>query len=894
MCGGIGTNLRIFFIAATLSFTSYSSFCQEFFIGGKKCISAPATGGGGTGGGSGQAQSADCNEPTVFFDTNRDATAWIWDFGDGSATATTRNPQHTYSTKGDYTVTLTRTVNNVVQPPVTRIVTISEPPTQPMFFKKISADTTVCDGKKVTLDPYKGTAAPAGVTYLWFPKGQTTPTIDVDSAGCYSVEVFDPSGQCSRTAKINVKFCLQQTNSGGGEKWYFGKGATLEFGLNPSSVLPPDTLANSGDLFGDPEEEEDPVYIPVDPSSSNSLNAPEGTAMVYGPKGGLLFYTDGVTIYGNDDKPLKFIPATPNDLGGTNTSTQSSLIIPKGSCNECPHHLYYVYTLNKTTGMLSYSVVDLRREDGKGAVVERNVPVSFTTSQQIATKKTPDETGFYIYSHDSKTNEFRILKVDSTGVKEKVQALGMVPSDTTGYMRISPGGDKLAMAITKNGQNYVEVYDIDDETGELKLSLTIDLKIKAPPMVYGLEFSRDGSLLYTTLRGDPAANVKTFLYKQNIKQKESVAIKPPKNKNYENTPNDFGALQMGPTNAGGGGAIYMAIDGSDQLPYISQPEVPGGASLVGYVPINNGFGADVKGTSHFGFPNVVHAKPLQDGEQPSATFEGTCQGLPTIFKTQGICSPMKNQVAWDFGDGSTGTGTEVSHTYEKEGRYIIKMIIDVFSETFISKNVNIPIVSNLLGNALKEKCNTFTVIDTVYIKPTPIVNLPDSAFVCVLKGGTLVLDPKAQRTYDPQYLWKPTSETTPKITISALATYSVEVANKFVSRSGNVFCPAKDEVIVKEGCEPQVFVPEIFTPNGDGINDKFELPNEFITDFDLKIYNRWGEIIFETFEPDTLWDGTYKGKMMAPMLYAFTVSYKSLYFPYRPKVTKTGGILLVK
>ncbi|RFS15865.1 PKD domain-containing protein [Emticicia sp. C21] len=892
MWGGIGTNLRIFFIAATFSFTSYSSFCQEFFIGGKKCISVPATGGGGTGGG--QAQSADCNEPTVFFDTNKDATAWIWDFGDGSATATTRNPQHTYAAIGDYTVTLTRTVNNVVQAPVTQTVTISQPPTQPMFFKKISADTTVCDGKTVTLDPYKGTSAPAGVTYLWFPKGQTTPTIDVDSAGCYSVEVFDPSGQCSRIAKINVKFCLQQTNNGGGEKWYFGKGATLEFGINPSSVLPPDTLANSGDLFGDPEEDEDPVFIPVDPSSGNSLDAPEGTAMVYGPKGTLLFYTDGVTIYGNDDKPLAFIPATPNDLGGTNTSTQSSLIIPKSSCNECPHHLYYVYTLNKTTGMLSYSVVDLRRENGKGAVVERNIPVSFTTSQQIATKKTPDETGFYIYSHDSKTNEFKILKVDSTGTTEKIQALGMVPSDTTGYMRISPGGDKLAMAIVKNGKNYVEVYDIAEETGELSLSLTIDLKTDAPPMVYGLEFSRDGSLLYTTLRGNPASNVKSYLYQLNLNLKDADAINTAKIKIDESTTYAFGALQMGPTNAGGGGAIYMAIDGSDLLPYISQPEVPGGASLVGYVPINNGFGAQVKGTSHFGFPNVVHAKQKQDGEQPSATFEGTCEGLPTIFKTQGICSPMKNQVAWDFGDGTTGSGTEVSHTYEKEGRYIIKMIIDVFSETFISKNVNIPIVNNLLGNALKEKCNTFTVIDTVYIKPTPVINLPDSAFVCVLKGGTLVLDPKAQRTYDPQYLWKPTSETTPTITISALATYSVEVNNKFVSRSGNVFCPAKDEVLVKEGCEPQVFVPEIFTPNGDGINDRFELPNEFITDFDLKIFNRWGEIIFESFEPDTLWDGTYKGKMMAPMLYAFTVSYKSKYFPYRPKITKTGGILLVK
>lgn len=890
MWGGIGTNLRIFFIAATLSSTSYLSFCQEFFVGGKKCKSMPAT----TLGSNGLPQSADCNEPTIFFDTDPDATAWEWNFGDGSTPATTRNPQHLYTNVGIYTVTLTRTVGGVVRAPVTETVTISEPPQQPMFFKKISIDTTVCDGKTVRLDPYKGSAPPPGVTYLWFPKGETTPTLDVTKAGCYSVEVFDASGQCSRTAKINIKFCLQQPNSsGGGEKWYFGTGATLEFGLNPSTPIIRDPLADDGDLFGGPKE--DPVYVPVQPSKDNELDTPEGAAMVYSSKGELVFYTDGVKIYrGSDDQPMAFFPPlTSSDLDGTNTSIQSSLIIPKNSCNECPNHLYYVYTLNKTTGMLSYSVVDMRRDDGKGAVVEKNTPVSFTTTQQIATRTALDaqgnEVGYYIYSHDSKTNEFRILKVDSTGATEKVQAVGMIPSDTTGYMRISPLGDQLAMAIVKNGENYIEVYDIDPATGDLRLKYTIDMKIQAPPMVYGLEFSYNGQLLYTTLRGDPAAGVKSYLYQLNLNRRDPIVISNEKIKLDESATYAFGALQMGPVNSVG--AIYMAVDGRTLLPYISQPDALGVASIVGYVPISDVFGAEVIGNSHFGLPNVVRAKPKQDGEGLSATYQGTCQGIPTKFSTQGICSPMKAEITWDFGDGTTGTGKEPTHIYKKEGRYIIKMTVDVFSETVLSQNVNIPI----LGNALKQKCSTFVVTDEIYIKPTPVPNLPDSAFVCVLRGATMALDPKATNTVDPQYMWSPTSETTPTITISALATYGVVVSNKFILQSGTpIFCPAKDETIVKEGCEPQLFVPEVFTPNGDGKNDRFELPNEFITDFDLKIYNRWGEIIFESFQADRLWDGTYKGKMMAPMLYAFVVSYKSEYFPYRPKITKTGGILLIK
>ena len=890
MCGGIGTKLRIFFIITALSYISYASFGQEFYIGGKKCIGTPATGGSGQP----NAASTDCNEPTMFFDTKKEATGWVWDFGDPGTTSdvsTLRNPKYNYASPGTYTVTLTRTVPGGIEGPFTQDVIISTPPPQPQFFKKTSADTTVCNGKTLTLDPYKhlGGSAPAGATFLWFPKGETSQTLEVDSAGCYSVEVFDASGQCSRTAKITVKFCLQEGGGGGAEKWYFGRGATLEFQAQGPPAMPVDTLANSGDLFGPPEET-DPLYIPTESTESNPVDSPEGVSMVYDPSNSLLFYTDGVTIFGKDDKPLAFMPPlTDSNLGGTNTSTQSSIIIPKGSCNECPHHLYYVYTLNKDTGLLSYSIVDLRRNNGQGAVVEKNIPLNFSTSQQIAAKKTQDESGFYIYTHEADTNVFRILKVDSTGTTEKTQSIGLVHDASTeikGYMRLSPSGAKMAVAVAKDGKNYIQIFNINADSGELTLSTTIDLDITNPPFVYGLEFSQDEEKLYTTLRGDPATNVKSYLYQLNLNLKDPIAIAKNKIRIDSSLVIAFGALQMGPVSGGGKKFIYMAIDGSTSLPYIAEPDFVGDASIIGYQPYDAGFGAELSGTSHFGFPNVIQAKQKQDGEGINATFEGTCQGLPTIFETQGICSPMKGEVTWDFGDGSAGSGTQASHTYEKSGMYIIKMKIVVYSETLASQNINIPI----LGNALKERCNEFNVTDTLYIKPSPVLNLPDSAFVCVLEGATLLLDPKIQRAYNPQYLWTPTSETTPTITVSALGNYSVKATNRFAN---NTTCGATDKVQVKEGCEPRLFVPEIFTANGDGINEKFELPNAHITDFDLKIYNRWGEIIFESFEPEKIWDGTYKGKMMAPMMYAFVVSYKSKYFPYRPKITKTGGIMLI-
>ena len=55
-------------------------------------------------------------------------------------------------------------------------------------------------------------------------------------------------------------------------------------------------------------------------------------------------------------------------------------------------------------------------------------------------------------------------------------------------------------------------------------------------------------------------------------------------------------------------------------------------------------------------------------------------------------------------------------------------------------------------------------------------------------------------------------------------------------------------------------MPNSFTPNKDGLNDLFRVKYpEFIKEFNMIIYNRWGQEIFKTSNPATGWDGTYKG-----------------------------------
>ena len=73
--------------------------------------------------------------------------------------------------------------------------------------------------------------------------------------------------------------------------------------------------------------------------------------------------------------------------------------------------------------------------------------------------------------------------------------------------------------------------------------------------------------------------------------------------------------------------------------------------------------------------------------------------------------------------------------------------------------------------------------------------------------------------------------------------------------------------------KPLVYIPNAFTPNGDGLNDGFGVKAEGIEHFKMEIYNRWGEMIFSTTDINEQWDGTYMGKKLETTdVYVYKVS----------------------
>ena len=87
------------------------------------------------------------------------------------------------------------------------------------------------------------------------------------------------------------------------------------------------------------------------------------------------------------------------------------------------------------------------------------------------------------------------------------------------------------------------------------------------------------------------------------------------------------------------------------------------------------------------------------------------------------------------------------------------------------------------------------------------------------------------------------------------------------------------------------FVPTAFSPNGDGLNDVFDVSANGMREFELSIFNRWGEVMFRTNQIGKGWDGTYGGKPCMEGMYAWRIKYKGRKTAWRQD---KGNILLMR
>jgi gliding motility-associated-like protein len=184
------------------------------------------------------------------------------------------------------------------------------------------------------------------------------------------------------------------------------------------------------------------------------------------------------------------------------------------------------------------------------------------------------------------------------------------------------------------------------------------------------------------------------------------------------------------------------------------------------------------------------------------------------------------------------------------------------------------IYSLLTSDGVCDRTDNFTITRNF----TPTVQLIADTTLCM--NEPLLLN--ATHPLAEFYLWN-NNATDSSITVTLPGTYSVVV--------GNGCGIAVDDITVDfKDCADVIFVPNAFTPNGDRLNDILNAKVYFrIDEFEFRIFNRWGQLIFSTNDVTAGWDGLMNNQKAPPGQYAWTIRYKR----NDKTFTQKGTLLLI-
>lgn len=162
--------------------------------------------------------------------------------------------------------------------------------------------------------------------------------------------------------------------------------------------------------------------------------------------------------------------------------------------------------------------------------------------------------------------------------------------------------------------------------------------------------------------------------------------------------------------------------------------------------------------------------------------------------------------------------------------------------------------------------------DTLEVDPT--LNAPPLALTAqpdtIWPGDTVQLIATYDATY--QYAWSPTQwlRDSTGYTTSAQPLESITYSVTVTDTAGCVAVAQAPIVVRPFACElPYLFVPNAFTPDGDGHNDVLYVRANALDRFHFMVYNRWGQRVFETSDLSQGWDGTFQGQRLPPDVYGY-------------------------
>ncbi len=802
----------------------------------------------------------------VFSDSSTLPQTWLWNFGDGS-TSTLQNPNHIYAAYGTYNVTLTVTNGSCSNTRPRTITLINESPDFSL------AKDTICNSETAVFNSFgynllnvatffwnfgdgNSSLGGASISHKYNIAGSYNVTLTItDTKGCVStitknnvIRVWGPNANFSYTinggcVNIPVNFTDNSITDGTHPivswSWTFGDGASQVYTTPPF---------NHTYLVGN-------YYLPsmtvTDSYGCSNSHTPILPILVTEPQANFTVSDTNACI----GSSVRFVNLSGGFLTGFVWSfgdgTTSTISNPTKN-----------YTLdgNYEVQLIVSDVNGCRDTLTKTAYVKvRTVRPSFTVNDSISSC-TPFEVVFTNTSVNLKTSRWEF---GDGGISNL--------SNPTHYYS-SPGVYRVKMFVDDLGgclDSAFKIITVYDDTATLTYTplagcspFPVTFRVSTPgPVKYLWDFS-DGNTLATT----DSNLIYTYLLPGNFLPK--VILED----------------QTG---------CRIPIEGVDTI-YITK-------SIVNFAADDSLF----------------------------------CQTAVVAFSDSTISNATVTSYNWNFGDGATSTLQNPTHTYAGPGLYTVRLIVNTIngcSDTLLKPNYikvvadpvadiigNTPICVNfkldlsgvllipdtsairwnwtfgngktsIAQNPQAQKydtagsypirlivTNSSACADTVdriaTIYPLPVLDAGPNQTIIVSASATI--NPTGSPVVD--YLWTPAkglsctscynTVATPKTT----TTYNIRV----VDANG---CISTDNITIIVICnDKNIFVPNTFSPNNDGVNDWFYPRGTGLFKIQaMRIFNRWGQMVFQKVnltpnDPNSGWNGQFNGKLQTSDVYTYLI-----------------------
>jgi gliding motility-associated-like protein len=621
--------------------------------------------------------------------------------------------------------------------------------------------------------------------------------------------------------------------------------------------------------------------------------------------GNLLFYVSDSTVR---DKNHNIMP------NGQGLSFDSVSIIHKVIIIQSPtnnNQYYIVFSGNgHSWNKAYYSLVDMTLNNGLGDVVPGQKKITITTAVGAEMACVPISRGcdgYWVILHDMVSKNYKAFKLSVNSLfTDSVISVGLQYSNQTTLPSIcmSADGSRLVRTTMQIFHNYydgtIETASFNTATGVLSNFQYIETTMEwaSHPI-----FSPDGSKLYVVEY--------PRLYQYNMALLPNVVAV--KNSRVLISNDLLGSSRIGPdgkmyTACFGGPPLYMPLS----LAITNNPNnlgtacgyVANGIALPSYAQAFNYWLYELGGEAYVKTSIDTLISPAKD---TTICYD---QNLTLVAPTD-YESPI-----W-----STGS-TSAQETFSQPGTYWLRGIkhcttrIDTFhihypdfevnlgNDTGICEGTTLSLDATLQGSdsylwqdgstyatyavsnegiysvsVTKDGC---TLLDTISVGMIhPILNIQEHDTI-ICKGLQITLH--ATAFPESNFLWN-TGSTTATTVTNGVGEHAVIATN---------ICGTFDDSInIQEKiCPCTVFIPNAFSPNGDGKNDVFEVGISCpqITGYTFSIYNRYGQKIFQSLKPGQNWDGMDNGHSADAGTYFFYLQYKD----GTNEVKRKGDILLIR